>query len=248
MFSALALSMFAGAANAQVGAAVSADAVNDNFLSQSIAADYTNGGDMFGIRSVGMPGTPGLPFAIADDSAGSFPTDTQGIIDTNSDFGRFFGAVDTVNGNGNDTETAIWTFDIAGFSDLSVDIDFAAMGDFDDSDVHRFVWSIDGSPGAPLFSNSIDTDGFATYTLAGGAMVDLDDPMSMNGTELSNVFQTLSSSISGTGSVLSIAYSGTTDGGSEAFAFRNMVIRGIPTPGAAGLIGLAGLVAVRRRR
>lgn len=248
MFSAIALSMFAGAANAQVGAAVSADAANDNFLSQTISSDYTIPGDMFGIRSVGMPGTPGLPFAIADESAGSFPDDTLGIIDTSSDFGRFFGVVDTVNGEGDDTGFAIWTFDVSGFSDLSVDIDFAAMGDFEASDVHNFVWSIDGSASAPLFASSINEDGAATYTLAGGAMVELNDPMSINGTELSNSFQTLSAGVSGTGSTLTIGYTGGGNGGSEAFAFRNLVVNGIPTPGSIGLIGLAGLVAVRRRR
>lgn len=239
--------MFAGAASAQIGAAVSANASNDSFLTQTISSDYTIGGDMFGIRSVGNPGTPGLPFSIADESGNNLD-DLQGIINTNLDFGRFFGAVDTVNGEGSDTGTANWTFDISGFFGLSVDIDFAAMGNFEDSDVHNFVWSIDGSPSASLFSTSVDTDGATTYTMADGTMVDLNDPMSMNGTLLSNVFQTLSASISGTGSTLTIGYSGTTDGGAEAFAFRNMVINGIPTPASIGLIGLAGLAAARRRR
>lgn len=250
MFSAIALSMFAGAANAQVGAAVSADASNDNFLTETISSDYTIPGDMFGIRSVGNPGTPGLPFAIADDSAAVFPGDTQGIIDTNADFGRFFGVVDTVNGEGNDDGFAIWTFDVSGFTGLSVDIDFAAMGDFEDNgvDFHNFVWSIDGSPSAPLFSSSIDESAVGSYVMADGTPVALDDPMSINGTELTNSFQTLSAAISGTGATLTIGYTGGGDGGSEAFAFRNLVVNGIPTPGSVGLIGLAGLVAVRRRR
>lgn len=239
-----ALTAFAGAANAQIGSAVSA---SDNFLSESIDSDagFTSAGDMFGIRQ--RPDN--APFAIYDDSAVGFPGDTLGII-TEADTARFFGLVDNINGQNSGAMTATWTFDIAGYTDLSVAADMAAMGDFEASnDLNLFTWSIDGSTPAALFTSSVNEDGDLDYTLAGGAVVTLSDPMLMNGTTLSNVFQNISAAVSGTGSVLTIQYSGQGDGGSEAFAFRNLTVNGvIPTPGAAALLGLAGVAGIRRRR
>lgn len=254
-----ALALLAGTAQAQIGAAVSENAANDNFLSESIALDGGQAydgdamltvwapGDMFGITSRATAGGAGLPFAIADDSNGTFTPDTQGIIDA-TDNGRFFGVADTFNSdNGNAGGTAEWSFDVTGASNLSVNIDFAAMGDFESSnDTHNFMWSIDGSTPAPLFSSSIDEAGSQNYTMAGGAVVSLDDPMQINGTTLDNNFQTLSAAIGATGSTLTISYAGGGDGGSEAFAFRNLQV--VPTPGTIALAGLAGLAGIRRRR
>lgn len=250
----------AGAAQAQIGTAVSASGVN-NFLSQS----FTLGGgqpydgdamlltwapgDMFGITSRPTAGGAGLPFAIADDSLAGFPADTQGIIDEN-DNGFFFGQVDTFNGdNGNNGGTAEWTFDVAGFTDLTVSADFAAMGDFESSnDTFNFTYSLDGVNFFSLFAGSVDEDGSQNYTMASGTPVSLDDPALINGTVLSNSFQNLSAAVAGTGSVLTIRYEGGGDGGSEAFAFRNIEVNGIPTPGAIALFAAAGLAAARRRR
>lgn len=252
------------AANAQIGRAVSADGL-DNFLTETItvAPGYDGNamlgpvggpstwgpGDMFGITS--RPAATGtdfdLPFAMADDSNGSFPGDTAGIIDAN-DNGRFFGIVDSVNGsNAPGNGTASWSFDITGATGLSVNLDFAAMGDFESSnDLASFTWSIDGSAPAALFTGSVDEAGDQNYTLAGGAVVNLFDPFLINGTTLNNNFQTLSTAIAGSGSTLTIAFDGQFDGGSEAFAFRNLEV--VPTPGTAALLGLGGLAAVRRRR
>lgn len=254
----IALAGAACVAQAQVGRAVSEDINDDNFLTQEIvvAPGYDgNGmletwgaGDMFGITSrPDADGTPfGLPFAIADDSLFGFPDDSQGIIDEN-DLGRFFGVVDSVNGdNPNGTGTGTWTFDITGASNLLVGIDFAAMGDFESSDSHLFEYSIDGGGFSTLFASSINEDGSQTYTMADGDQFQLDDPMLINGSILDNDFQTLTADVAGTGSVLTIRYTGGGDGGSEAFAFRNILV--VPTPGALALIGLGGLAAIRRRR
>lgn len=256
----IAMAVLAGAAcaaNAQVGAAVSANAANDNFLSETITVDpgydgngMLNGswslGDMFGITDRAAAGSA-LPFAIADDSLIGFPGDNQGIIDEN-DSGRFFGVVDSVNSNNSSgTGTAVWTFDISGASVLSIDIDFAAMGDFEASnDSHLFEVDIDGGGFSTLFASSINEDGAQDYTMADGQTYTLDDPMSINGTVLDNSFQTLSAAVAGTGSTLTLRYTGGGDGGTEAFAFRNIVV--VPTPGALALIGLGGLTAIRRRR
>lgn len=259
LFAISAVAALAGSANASIGFAVSANAANDSFLSESItvAPGYDGNamlntwgpGDMFGITSRPLASsTPfGIPFAMADDSLVGFTSDTQGIIDEN-DNGRFFGLVDSANGdNPGSTGNAEWTFDVSGASSLSVNIDFAAMGDFEASnDAHTFTWSIDGSAPQPLFTSSIDEASAQNYTMAGGALVNLDDPMLINGVLLDNNFQTVSAGISGSGSVLTIAYEGEGDGGSEAVAFRNITV--VPAPGAAGLLGFAGLAAARRRR
>lgn len=95
-----------------VGYAVQYDSASDRFVSYSADPDYAIPGDMFGIRSRSNPGVPSLPFDIADDSWSIFPADAQGII-SEFDGGRFFGVVDTVNGIGNNTNTATWTFNNA---------------------------------------------------------------------------------------------------------------------------------------
>lgn len=254
----IALSGLATVASAQLGQAVSFDAGDDNFLTETITVDpgydgngmleTWGGGDMFGITSrPDASGTPnGLPFAIADDSLTIFPGDNQGIVGE-LDEGRFFGVVDSVNGlNPSGSGTAEWTFDISGASGISVAIDFAAMGDFESSDLHLFEYSIDGGVSSPLFTSSVDEAGSQSYTMDDGGVYSLDDPMYMNGILLNNDFLTISESLAGSGSTLSITYFGTSDGGTEAFAFRNIVV--VPAPAGVALMGLGGLVALRRRR
>lgn len=94
-----------------VGAAVTFDGFGDLFTSYLADADYGVTGDMFGIRSRISQGLPSLPFDIVDDSWSIFTGDVQGIV-SQFDTARFFGVVDTVNGVGNDTDIARWTFDL----------------------------------------------------------------------------------------------------------------------------------------
>jgi hypothetical protein len=246
-----ALAAMAGAANAgtpvELGRAVDAGGA-DNFVSGYTGRfGFSSAGDMFGIDN--RLSVDPLPFAVLDDSAGSFTGDTQGIIDSN-DNGNFFGVVDTENADNSGVLTASWTFDVAGFTSLEASGLFAAMGDFEDNgaDVYDFTWSIDGSAPTPLFTSSVDEAGSQNYTMESGTPVSLDDPLLLNGTLLDNDFQSLTAAISGTGSLLTIEFSATTNGGDEAFAFRNLVVTGIPTPGSLALVGIAGLAAARRRR
>lgn len=233
-----------------VGRAVSpsGDLGVNSFVSDT---DYTIPGDMFGIRSTATPGTPGLPFAIQDVSPDF--GDSQGIIDDapgSVDDDPFFGVVDTVNGSGTDVNTATWEFDISSvISNLSVSIDFAAMGDFEDpGDFFDFEYAIDGAPLQPLFTSSINEDTDQAYTMADGTGVVLDDPVLINGTLLSNSFVTLSETIAGTGTTLELVFSAEANGGSEAFAFRNVEVTGvIPEPASVALLGLGGLALLRRR-
>ncbi|MCD0463603.1 PEP-CTERM sorting domain-containing protein [Roseiconus lacunae] len=240
-----------------IGRAVSSADFNSTYTQDD--PDYTIPGDMFGIRSTASPGSAGLPFAIEDtspdfgDSAGIILNDSNndgGIVDTDP----FFGVVDTVNGSGNGTNVARWMFDIAGQTLEGISIDFAAMGDFESSnDLFNLTWEIDGNGANSLFSSSVDESGSLTYNSLqpGGFSTTLSDPLLMNGVTLNNVFQTLTSlDVAGqTGSVLTIEIAASADGGSEAFALRNIEVNAVPEPGTmAGLFSLSLMgLAVRRR-
>jgi hypothetical protein len=184
---------------------------------------FTSAGDGFQKFQRGV--SPSIPFSIVDDSLVIFPADSLGIIkDGNTDV--FFGVTDTVNGDTSGPVTANWTFDISGASGLSVSIDMGAMGDFESSDVFEWTYSIDGGATATAFVNSVDEAGSHTYTLEGGASFTLNDPMLMQGTILTNDLQNFVAPIAGTGSQLTLTLTASTDGGSEAFAFQNIIIRG----------------------
>lgn len=192
-----------------------------------------------------------VPFSLIDASVGSFTNDTFGLVvdDVNAAFDGFFGIVDT-----DDLLTATWVFDIAGFSDLSLAIDLAAWGDFESSDSLSLTASIDGSTPVDLFVFTIDEDISQDYTMADGDTFTYNDPLLVDGVLTSNVYQTITSSIAGTGSELSISITAEVNASTETIAFDNLLIEGtggtiIPAPTAAfaGVMGL-GLLAGRRRR
>ena len=208
---------------------------------------FTSAGD--GAQIYDRDASPSIPFAVLDDSLATFPGDTLGIVDdTNLD--PFFGVTDTVNDDNPTGEvSATWVFDIAGQDDLSVSIDLGAMGDFEADDAFAFEVSIDGGPAATLFEAVADEDGALTYILAGGAEIALDDPLTVDGIALSNELTQFARAIEGTGSQLTLTFRGATDGGSEAFAFQNIVVRsgatieepgaGIEAPEPTGTVRLA---------
>lgn len=138
--------------------------------------------------------------------------------------------------------TATWTFDVSDASALEVSIDMAAMGDFEATGTNRdrFDWtySLDGGEFLPLFNSSVDEAASADYTLAGGATVNLLDPLSMTPTggvamQLSNVLQTLTAPIAGLGDSLTLRLIAKTDGTSEAYAFDNITVTGLVASFAA---------------
>ena len=203
-----------------------------NSFSQSpLPGAFSSTGDGFERYAVGVSAS--IPASLVDSSTSGTPNDGQGVVDEATKSDGWFGITDLVNAdNPSGMGTATWEFDIAGASSLEVSIDMAAMGDFESSDVFDWTYSIDGSQPLPLFTSSVDEAGSATYTLADGDQVNLNDPLVMadlagGETELSNVFQTLSSAIPGMGDALTIELTAGTDGGSEAFAFDNIIINGI---------------------
>jgi len=205
------------------------------------------------------PSGMGMPFNISDDSvAGAqgsapFPADTLGFAGVAQDNNGFFGVTDTVNpANPDNTVTVDFVFDIGGFSNLFLSIDFAAMGDFEGTGTIDFLnveYAIDAGPFSAVFTSSIDeaiSQMYAMDNVANNPVI-LDDPMLMNGVLLNDDYQTFTEGLAGSGSTLTLRFTMQTDGG-EGFGFDNVRVFAVPAPGAFALLGVAGLIARRRRR
>ncbi len=203
---------------------------------------FSSAGDGFGpLQRFYTASEP--PFTLLDDSLSIFEPDSIGIVDeTKRD--AWFGINDLLNNdNLSGAGTAEWTFNIAGRTNLSISIDLAAMGDFEAAgttpDEYDFSVSIDGGTPQVVFSLRADEALEQTYTLAGGAMFTLPDPLVVyNSTILSNIFQTLTASIAGTGSVLTLTLTCTNDS-DEGVVFDNIMIMGDaggPATGACCLL------------
>lgn len=196
-------------------------------------------------------------FTSADTINDNLLDDSDGVdIGIVSDADPFFGLADTVNldnGNGTGNQgivTASFVFDISSVtSDLSVSMDWAAIGDFEANDTFTVTASIDGGAAITLFSLAADETASLTYTFAGGNMSTLNDPMQLTvaggaTTTLSNIFQSFISNIAGTGSTLTLTVTGRMNGAGEALAFRNIEVSGELTggitPGDDNVTGTAG--------
>lgn len=208
------------------------------------APTFSSPGDGFGFFQAG---SGSVPFSLVDDSAAVFPSDSLGIIDSNSNTDVFFGATDTQNGDNNGDVSATWSFDITGANDLSLSVDVGTMGDFESSDSFGFTYNIDGGAEISLFNFVADEAASIDYTLAGGSVETLNDPLTVagSGEVLSNILQTLTGSIEGTGSTLNVTFTANTDGGSEAFAFQNLIVEaaggtGEPEPPTYNVEALSG--------
>ena len=212
-----------------------ADVNLTNFTQDSTAG--WNAGDGFDIFQRGV--SPTIPFALADDSAGSFEPDALGIVDAD-DTNPFFGVVDTQNSNNNGPVSAEWTFGISGATDPYISVDLAAMGDFESSDDYVIEVSIDGGPFVEVFVVGANQATTQTYQLDNGNFAILNDPLVVNGTNtaLTNDFETFFNELPSDGSELVVRLTATSNGGSEAFALNNIVITdGAPIEGTEVIEG-----------
>ena len=210
-------------ANAQVIASDMDSSSSSNLISYTNPWEFAFGSLGDGFQKYQRGVSPSIPFAVVDDSLSIFTGDSLGIVkEGNTD--QFFGVVDTINGDNGDPVTATWVFDITGGVDLVLSIDMGAMGDFESSDSFVWSYSIDGGPTMTAFASSVDEAGSHVYTLEGGKMVTLNDPMLVQDTVLTNDLATFSAPIAGTGSQLTLTLTATANGGSEAFAFQTIRI------------------------
>jgi|GEM_PF-6929320 len=165
------------------------------------------------------------------------PFDAFGILPP-SHVGRVFAAEDLENpDNPGAQASATWTFDVSGFAELTVSIDAAAMGNFDNlscplppclPDRYDFTVSLDNGPEVPLFTSAVLEATIQSYTLQSGVQVAINDPLTLNGVVLNNQFQTISAPVVGLGSTMTITLRGQGDGTEEVFLFDNIVIAGTP--------------------
>lgn len=114
-----------------------------------------------------------LPFDVVDDSANGFATDNFGVLKT-TDFGNNVvlladsnNSFTTANG-GTGAVQIDWTFDISGFENLQLSVDFAAVGNFEPSDVYAFGYTVDGGAFETAFVSTVAEDTFYTVTMEGG--------------------------------------------------------------------------------
>ena len=171
-----------------------------------------------------------IPFAVLDDSLSIFTSDNLGIVkEGNTDI--FFGVVDTQNPQNDGPISATWVFDISGATELGLLIDMGAMGDFEANDFFVWTYSVDGGTEETAFESTTDEAGAHTYTLEGGLVRTLSDPMTLQGTVLTNDLATFSTPLIGTGASLSLTLTAQFNGGSEAVVFQNVIVgSGFETP------------------
>jgi hypothetical protein len=170
---AFACALPAQAARAEVVAFDMVGSASQNLNSfVNFAPPFGSLGDCFGKEQ-----RPNGPFAVLD---------TQGII-KEGNVDEFFCIVDTENGDNSGPVSAEWSFDVSGYSDLELAIDIGAMGDFEaGGDYFRIEAAIDGGVPQLLFESTVDEAGSQDYTLEGGAMSTLNDPMVLDGVLLNN--------------------------------------------------------------
>ena len=191
--------------------------------SNPVEPGYSSPGDAFHILQ-----RPAGPFAVLDDSAAGFAADTQGIVGV-ADTGPYFGIVDTVNGDGLTAPTATWTFDVSGSEGaLFVDLEMGAMGDFESSDVVTISATVDGGDPA-IAAVAIDEDSERSYTLDDGDVFVEQDPANIGSADLGGVvaldddFQTVTLALPA-GDEVVLEVNASTNGGSEAFAIREISV------------------------
>lgn len=236
---------------------------------------FSSSGDHWGLygRDLGTGS-----FSLYDDTAGSYPPDTLGIIKTGYTE-AFFAAEDIDNtdnpGGGGQLEL---DFDISSLGSLqSIAIDMGAMGDFEAGDnEYTFSYQLDSGTPTTLFTITTDesVDPY-TYTLESGAEVGYNDPLILAPTGscadtdyLNNNLQTCTATISGSGTTLTLILdAAANNGGNEVFVFDKIVITGdsgsanavvvnqmragntgIPITLASVLLLVTGLVLKHKRR
>jgi len=227
---ALALCLVSGTAVADDIAWDMIGSTSQNLMSYGTDAPvFSSPGDGFQKFTVGV--SPSIPYALVDDTNAGYPPDTVGVVDAATDFNEFFGVVDTVNDENPPPPPidpipyhATWVFDIsAADENLGLRMDLTAMGERELEDIFDWTYQVDGGPLTSIFSATVGEGITITYTMADGTTRDWASPLIVDGVTLMNYFQTFSTSISA-GSQLTVTLTALTNGGSEAYGVRNIMV------------------------
>ena len=244
--------LVATSAKAAVIGATNFDSGVFNLFDTTITPDQANfaSGDMFGVGNRTSPLSSGfnLPNPITDSSTSS--SDTIGVVGQNKT-DNFFGVVDLTNPNNplGNAGNATFTFNFGQVKNLtSISIDIGAMGDFEDTstsgtDELLFTATLDGNAIGTLFEFKADTsiDNFAYRPLDNGNVTTFNDPLveTTTGAILNKTnpntgaLDTFTFDLTGlSGQEFVLIFNAIGDGGSEAFAFDNIVIEGEDNPSA----------------
>jgi len=269
---ALAAAGLACSANADVLGFEDFDGGAINVSGTANVFDYNSGGgtggDVFGRVSPGFAAGTGMPFDVADDTvadvsgSGVFAADELGLAGQNTS--AFFAMNDADAVGVND---ATWTFNLgAGAVVTDITMDLAGLGDFEASSSDGFTVfaQLDGGGFQEIFKATTDESAFKTYRpLDNGFVFSDDDPLRLaidgvdtgifldksdpNTGAFDSFTSTLFANAAGTTLDIRVSWAGTPSG-SEPMGIDNITINGIPAPGSVALLGLGGLVAMRRRR
>lgn len=194
--------------------------------------------------------TDELPASLHDNSLEN-SADRLGLISDVNISDSVFAVSDTVNSdNSSGWAEAFWTFDTSNHLVEFISIEFAAMGDFESSDQYHIDYQINAQPFESLYEIETDTAGQMSYRLASTQLVELNDPLTVNGHTLTNQFEAIESAmLNKLGHSLTLRFTARADSGAEVFALKGISILGtkqqaaftsVPAPGQGGLSLLAG--------
>jgi len=151
------------------------------------------------------------------------------------------------------SRTLTYTFNIAGYTNLNLAMDWAATGDIADPSIFM-TYSIDGAVATEIFrigtqnvkwTETMENAETFERNRSGTAMVN-----GVAGSHLTDVFQTYNPTIAGAGSVLTVTLTQASTLGNIAFGMDNLVLNGtvIPEPATIGMLGLGALITLVVRR
>lgn len=192
------------------------------FLSRKISEEKNMDNQVWGIVNRETAAYPGLVDRSLNDE-----TDSLGILKSSKTdyvFGMYRGGLKGAS-------TLTYTFDVGNLTDLRLSMDWAAMGDLPAPGI-TVTASIDGSAPDTVFemgyanNNPVyKMEGGRTVTAVRGAVA------MVNGVkqgQILNDFATVTSKISGTGSVLTITFTMTGKGALRVYALDNLLLTGTP--------------------
>jgi hypothetical protein len=185
---------------------------------------------------------------LANGGAGD-GTDTLGFLEstkTDSFFGLYRGGLTA-------PRTLTYTFNIAGYTNLNLAMDWAASADIPDPGI-KMAYSIDGAAATTNFViGTSGTDWIQTMEDGRAVTNNRSATVTVNGvagTSLSDVFQTYTPTIAGTGSVLTLTLTMASNVGGPAYGMDNLKLSGtaIPEPATIGMLGLGAIITLLVRR